>query len=110
MKVILKKFLTLCLFIVALGCFYLTFTMTFVSTFINFALFFIAIFFLIQACGMFDELQGYGQYSDEPHKEHGRHGKHGEIFYQEEQPLEQEDDNDGYNEVEMEDDDYSDYD
>ena len=65
MKLVIDKLLTLFLFIVAIGCFYVTFTMTFASLFINFVLFFVAIFFLIQGCGMFDKIQGYGQYSDE---------------------------------------------
>lgn len=64
MKIILNKLLTLFLFLLALGCFYIAITMTFVTSFINLALFFVAIFFLIQACGMFDKIQGYGQYSD----------------------------------------------
>lgn len=63
MKILLNKLLTLLLFLVAIGCFYLTVTMTFASSFVNFALFFIAIFFLVQACGMFDKTQGYGKYS-----------------------------------------------
>ena len=108
MKVILNKLLTLCLFIVSIGCFYVTFTMTFVSSFINFVLFFVAIFFLIQACGMFDKIQGYGQYLDEPVKEPEA------TVEDEETNVETEQNNDVINENNetpyMEYDDYSDYD
>lgn len=106
MKVILNKLLTLCLFIVAIGCFYITFTMTFVSAFVNFVLFLVAIFFLIQACGMFDKIQGYGQYSDETEKEPEINVEENETPIEENNNENSENDNSSY----MEYDEYSDYD
>ena len=104
MKVILNKLLTLCLFLASIGCFYLAITRTFISSFFNFALFFVAIFFLIQACGMVDKTQGYGQYSNENNKET-------EVEQDEkEKPLGQPTENENDNEIVSEDDDYSDYD
>lgn len=104
MKVILNKLLTLCLFLAAIGCFYLAITMGFASSFFNFALFFVAIFFLIQACGMVDKTQGYGQYSNGNNKETDVESD------EEEKPLGQSTEDEKDNTIVSEDDDYSDYD
>lgn len=63
MKEFFNKTLTLLLFLLSAGLFYLTFTYVFISSFINIALFIIAIFVLLEACGNIDKANGYGKYS-----------------------------------------------
>lgn len=62
---ILSKLITLAMFLLAAGCFYMAVTVTFATSFVNVALFIIAIFFLLQGCGRLDKAYGYGKYSNE---------------------------------------------
>ena len=69
MKILVNKLLTLILFLAAIFCAYLAITVPFAMSFINIALFFVAIFLFIQACGLVDKEQGYGKYSNKDEKE-----------------------------------------
>lgn len=62
MKKFLNKILTLLLFILSLGCLYISKMCTFASHFTNIVFFVVGIFILLQACGKIDEMNGYGKY------------------------------------------------
>ena len=59
----LQKLITLGVFLLSCGCFYLATTVTFATTFVNIALFLVAVFLLLQGCGRMDKAYGYGKYS-----------------------------------------------
>lgn len=71
MKILLNKLLTLILFLAAIFCAYLAITMSFAMSFINIALFFVAIFLFVQACGLVDKAEGYGKYSNKEKEKEG---------------------------------------
>lgn len=62
---ILSKLITLAMFLLAAGCFYMAVTVTFSTSFVNVAMFIVAIFFLLQGCGRLDKAYGYGKYSNQ---------------------------------------------
>lgn len=62
-KHFMSQVLVLALFILSALGFYLAVKVAFFSSFINIMLIFIAIFFLIIACGEMDRIHGFGKYS-----------------------------------------------
>ena len=69
MKQFFTKLFTLFLFLLACYCFYVATVVVFANSFVNIALFVVAIFVLIQACGNLDKNLGYGKWNTDKKNE-----------------------------------------
>ena len=75
MKAFLNNTVTLILYLISVGCFYVAFTIVFASPLINILLGVIAVYIFLQACGNVDKKMEIGPYSkdkdDHPRPPHG---------------------------------------
>lgn len=63
-------------FIIAIGLFFIGFNTAFNSLFFNIIIFIIGVFFLLQALGNIDTINGYGQHNPNNIDNHNHHNNH----------------------------------